>query len=867
MGSEELFSREEVLGGMPAQRARTLLFLIESRTAQLVGRSRRAMERFLSDEVAGERDMEFFAAFSAGKDPPLRPTIQDLERFSALWAGLVPENPGLRAVLAQLLGEKYSFTYRSVPGIRRVLALDGEAVQRAYQRQFKRGLESIYEARPGLGEQARWVWARLSDWLESLPPFWTAFALTLTETVGAGIMALPIALAGIGPLAGVGLLVLIGLVNTLTIAYMAEAVSRSGEIRYGSAYLGRLVEEYLGRAGSVILSTSLVLLSSLALLAYFIGLTRTMEDATRLPATLWAVLLFLVNLYFLRKKTLNATVSAALMVGAVNIGVILSLALITIPWIRVEHLTYVNLPYLNGQPFDPSILQLVFGVVLVAYFGHTSMANCAKVVLRRDPSSRSLIWGSVAAQFAVIGLYTIWLLSINGAVPASELASLSGTALEPLARRVGPFVYVLGSIFVLLGMGMASIHYSLGFFNLTQEWLPKRPRSSVSEEVSPGGLGVMDLIALPEGQRRIMDWLMRNGQASPAELSVHTGRSEHEVRPDLEALAARGFVTTVDTPQEKVYCPQLASKKGRQLPDWIWETLGDTVPGQGDQGPPFSGLKRGLLRIGEAVLSEPGRFVIGILPLGLIFLLTVWLLITNSESFSRPLSFIGVIAVSLLGGIFPAILLVASRKKGERAPKGVSRLISHPLLIIGIYLISQASLLAHALVIWQNPFERLSALAASLTMLVVTVIMIRQKVFAPRLVVELRQEGPDTDPEASFAITMAGQNLTGEVQFEYGDGWKEFAGFGGNVPHFTQLRTAVFRMPTGEAHDLKVWAHRVTPEGDTEGLPVRLEMPGGSDLKPIDLSRSKGQYLIPLDQARSGLPFTIRLIFGSPVKG
>ena len=967
MGSEELFSREEVLGGMPAQRARTLLFLIESRTAQLVDQSRRAMERFLSEERVEERDMAFFAAFSAGKDPPLRPTIQDLERFSGQWAGLVPDNPGLRAAVAHLLGEKYAFTYSSVPGIRRVLGLDGEAVKRAYQRQYKRGLETVYVARPGLRERLRWTWARLSGWLETLPPFWTAFALTLTETVGAGIMALPIALAGIGPIAGVVLLLVMGLVNTLTIAYMAEAVSRSGEIRYGSAYLGRLVEEYLGRTGSAILTTALALISSLALLAYFIGLSTTMEDATRVPAAGWAGLLFLVNLYFLRKRTLNATVSAALLVGAVNIGVILALAAITIPWIRAEYLTYINVPFVGGQSFDPSILQLVFGVVLVAYFGHTSMANCAKVVLRRDPSSRSLIWGTVAAQFAAIALYSIWLVTINGAVAPADLASLSGTALAPLADRVGPFVHVLGSIFVILGMGMASIHFSLGSYNLTQEWLPKLRRPtfllparngrlvfqektgqnssfrlglvylglkadqphfrmdvqnggethslevaaldrldgevllqalpeqirqkvqlqadileagedhvrlgiqtslalSYEEDWNAAGLGVSDLISLPGEQRKIMDWILRRGKASLPEIAAQAGKHERAIRPDLDALAVQGFLRMEETPAGKIYRPQLASKKGRQLPDEIWQALGETGAGTSDPTRPPPGLYGGLQRAAEMVLSEPGRFLLGVIPLGLIFLLTEWLLITHAESFSRPLSFIGVITVSLLGGIFPALLLVASRRKGEYALRPVSRFTGHPVLIAGVYLISITGLLLHGLVIWQNPLERAVALTTGLAMLAVTAIMIRQRVFAPRLVLELRQEQAEAG-RASFAITMAGKDLPGEVQLEYAEGWQEFIASGAEVPQFSQLRSAVFRLPTGEAHDLKVWAHRVTPEGDTESLPVRLEVQRGDEMERFDLRLSRGQALIPLKSERNKVVYAVRLIFAGQAPG
>ena len=128
MPSDDVFTRDEVLGGLPAGRARTLLFLIESRTAHLVARSRQAMEMFPTEQAVAERDLAFLEAFTLGREPPLRPSIQDLERYAPQWADLVPANPRLRAALAHLLGEKYTFTRQEVPGIRAALGLDAEPV-------------------------------------------------------------------------------------------------------------------------------------------------------------------------------------------------------------------------------------------------------------------------------------------------------------------------------------------------------------------------------------------------------------------------------------------------------------------------------------------------------------------------------------------------------------------------------------------------------------------------------------------------------------------------------------------------------------------------------------------------------------------
>jgi amino acid permease len=486
--SEQL-TREDVLDGLFAGHARAAgacLLAIESRTAYLTARSRQAMERFLTEQAAEEREMAFLEALALGRDPPLRPTIQDLERHATQWASMVPDNPMVRAAMAHLLTRRYEFTHEAVPGIRASLGLDDEVVRQAYRRLYQEPLESIFSARAGLVDRTRWAWSALGRRLESLSPFWTAFSLTLTETVGAGILALPIALAGLGPLAGVVLLLVLGLVNLVTILALVEALTRNANVRYGDAYFGRLVEDYLGRGGSLVLSFALLILGLGSLLARYIGLAATLRDATRIPAEVWAVLLLLVGLYLLRRRSLSATVAAALLVGAVNIGVILMVSLIAVAQVRLSNLTQPIIGSVEALALRPSVLGLVFGVVLLAYFGHTSAGNCARIVLRRDPSGRSLRRGNIAAIGAAMGLYTLWLLVLEGAIGPQALVGETGTVLTPLATVVGPVIFLLGSIFVILALGMGSIHDSLALLNQIRERLPTQTRRVV---VLPRGRG------------------------------------------------------------------------------------------------------------------------------------------------------------------------------------------------------------------------------------------------------------------------------------------------------------------------------------------------------------------------------------------
>jgi amino acid permease len=739
----EFFSRYELLDGLPARQASTILFAIESRTAYLAAQSRQAAARYIPLKTAQAREQAFLQAIARGRDLPVQPKIQDLERYAPQWADLVPDNPGVQAAIIHLLAQEYTFTAQRVPTLRQALNLDDETVQAAYQRNYNQTLQSIFAPHLSVKEQLRWRWASLAQWLEELPPFWTAYALTLTETVGASILALPIALAGVGPIAGVVLLLVLGLVNILTIIGVVEAITRNGNMRYGSSFFGRLVGDYLGTPGTLLLVIILLVDVMITLIAFYVGVATTLADATGLPTVFWATLLFIVVFYYLQRESLDATVASALIIGAINLSLILILSLLALPYARLENLQYINIPFVNGQSPDTAILTLIFGVVLAGYFGHISAANAAKVVLHRDPGGNALMWGNVAAMTTVMGLYILWVVAVNGAIPANILANTTGTALIPLTDVVGPVVSILGTIFVILGMGMVTIHLSLALYNQIREWLP-----------------------------------------APA------------------------------------------------------------PPDKGDQSSP--GLKG---RLKALLFSRPGRFWLGVAPLLLIFLWIEWLLWTEQESFIEPLALDGVIALPLLGGIFPMLMLAASRRKGDYVPGRVWRFAGHPVVVTAVYLIFLTGILVYGLFIWTEPIPRLAALVAAGVVLLLTIMVIRQGAFAPRTMVELRA---DHDPHrpAVFTITSIGQLALAEIHLNYQTGEQQMQATTGNIPHFDTLQSITFQLPPTQAKELKIWLHQLTPEDFSVGLPAQVTIYQGQAQQEIDLTSAGGQVVLPLsDQA------------------
>jgi amino acid permease len=802
-------------------------------------------------------------------------------------------------------------------------------------------------------DRARWAWTGLAGRLESLPPFWSAYSLTLTETVGAGILALPIALAGVGPLPSIAVLVLLGALNVLTIAAMAEAVSRNGGIRYGRAFFGRMVADYLGGIGTLILSVSVTAICVIALLVFYIGLSTTLSDATTVPPWFWAMLLFAVATYFLWRDSLSATVASALAVGAVTVSLILLLSVLALAHLRPENLLRMELPVVGGRPLDVSILRLVFGVVLLSYFGHLSLGNCARVVLQRDPSGRSLVWGAVAAQVTAIGLYCVWVVAVNSAIPPERLQGLHGTALAPLAEVVGPGVHLIAGVFVVVAMGMQSVHYTIALGNLVRERLPSRAHPAVVlargagrlvfepraaggatvglrylgrldgeprfrldvqaqgavhhyetavtgrwdatdlidritgahqggirlgfEVLEAGeervhlrldssmvptyggrwdapGLRPTDVLSLSDDDRELVNLLVRRGESSAEEVAASIGQERAVAGARLTALAAQGFIASVGDPNAPRYRAALTRTRGRALTDRARAAL--DADGHAPAEPPRAAPRDALQPLRAAAAGAAGQFLLSLGPGAAIFALAEWLFFTGSESFTEPLGVGGLIVGSILAGLFPVLLLISSERKSDFVLNLGPRLQRFPVVKLAIFALFLAGLLLHGLVIWQGTVERLAAVLAAILAVAATIVMARRGAFTRRVVVELRGEGAAPE-RAAFFVTSGGQPYRSRVHLDAANGKRELEAGSGALGPLGDVRSVRFDLPRRAARELKVWAHRLTPGGESEAVPALLTLVSNGATRSLDLALAGGQVVLPLGGGASEVTLTL----------
>ncbi len=750
MAADRLFTREEVLGGLPSRRARAVLFLIERQTAHSIAQSGRLDALLPGERAARDRDLAYIRAFALGREPPVRLAIQNIERYADAWAHLVPDNPTLRAGVAHVIAQKHAFTSDDVPGIRRALGLDRDAVKDAYARAYHERLDTIYAERATWRASLRWAWTALGNWLDTLPPFWFVLVFTMALGIPQAIVAYPIAVSAVGALPGLGLTLAAGLLCVVTTASVAEAAARSGVVRYGTAYIGKLATDYLGPAGAGLLSIAVFVLYLATIMGGSFAISRTLAQFTPIPAIAWTVVLFAAGIWLLATGSSNLSLTLLLALAIVIVVLLVVITAVTLGHFRAENLLGPSLAEIadRAQPFGNTI-----GIILMGFFASAFVVQCAKSVLPRDPSGRSLIWGSVAGLGGIGAVLLLWIVAINGSLDRRFLAAQTATVVTPLAAQI-PATALLGTLLVVFLSGLATLRCMIGAFNVAREWLPvQRPASS----------------PLATAQRAAWD--------------VET----------LSTLAAAMQATAA-------------------APRW-WST-------------------------------DRGRFVLSVTPIALTFALSVLFLVANWDSFPAVLGMLGVITSSIFSGFIPMLLVAASRRKGEVVPGAVLEWLGRPLVIGAVYLIYVVILLIHAFVIWANPALRAIAVLVTVAVLGVTAIVIRQGAFRPRVVVEIRDDRRD-GRRSAFSIVAHGRPALADVRLDDRGGGQSSRASAGEIGDFAALRSCTFAVPATGAAELKVWAHRVTPAGESEGLPATIEVRDGDVTRRFDLGLTAGQIVLP----------------------
>lgn len=311
----------------------------------------------------------------------------------------------------------------------------------------------------------------------------TAF-LIIGLSLPQGLLALPIAVAEVGLVPGLLIVLAIGACNVVTVAWTAKHVARYFTQRGTVPSLARLADERLGNWGRLLTLGSSLILFFLALLASVVGLARNLEGLSHLPAPLWGAICGLALLVCaLGKTTLNSRLMFRL--GLLNLGLLVAL---------------ISLMLRNTKPSDTIVAAggsplVMVGVSLMLFFAPMLVTPAAQQQLVRGVSPRVFVYGSAAGAAGSALLFALWAWAVWGVVGTAGLAGSAGTILTSL-NIIIPEGHLLTILLGLLLLGMTGLRCALMLKTIVEEQLATQTAWRRLAPQLPAGMGLIIAIAL-----------------------------------------------------------------------------------------------------------------------------------------------------------------------------------------------------------------------------------------------------------------------------------------------------------------------------------------------------------------------------------
>ncbi|AIF69782.1 amino acid permease [Palaeococcus pacificus DY20341] len=283
-----------------------------------------------------------------------------------------------------------------------------------------------------------------------------ASAILIGTQIGAGVLGLPYALKESGPLLGVAIVVITGLLTLLTAFFVLEVAAQSeGET------LSKLAERHLGKAGGILMFLSISVLAYGALIAYIAGSGDIISSLFGVSPKVSALLFwFLMSAVVF--MGLKASGEAELMLNFLLLGALTLAIALVLPKVDSSNLSYAN----------TSAVTKGIGVAVFAYVSHMVVPEMLKGLKDVKKTTKAVMIGYIVPMV----FYAFFVLTFVGAfgLGTPELAT---SALE---RFYGSLGKILGLILPLaaictsyIGIGLAQMDNIKEMFGISKSkaWL------------------------------------------------------------------------------------------------------------------------------------------------------------------------------------------------------------------------------------------------------------------------------------------------------------------------------------------------------------------------------------------------------------
>lgn len=258
-------------------------------------------------------------------------------------------------------------------------------------------------------------------------------------TIGAGVFGLPYAIAQVGLVPGLLLIIFLGLIMLGVNLMIGEIAWRAKE----ELQLPGLAGKYLGKYAKWLLSAVIIISWFGTLLAYLVGEGASLAELLGGSDVIWGVMFWSVASFVLWGG-LHDLKRVDRVVSALVIGFLAFLSLALLP--------HANM--FNATLFNPAKIFMPFGVILFALHATPAVAEIHALALSLRDFRRALVIGTLI-PIVIYCLFTAAVVLVSG-LSTTEIATIGiGEQFGPAAILIGNTIAVLAMLTCYLGLGTA----------------------------------------------------------------------------------------------------------------------------------------------------------------------------------------------------------------------------------------------------------------------------------------------------------------------------------------------------------------------------------------------------------------------------
>lgn len=260
-------------------------------------------------------------------------------------------------------------------------------------------------------------------------------------TIGAGVLGIPYVVAQVGLKVGLLYILGLGIVMLFLNLMIGEIAVRTKENLQLPGYAGK----YLGSWAKTLLTFTVILSSTGALLAYVVGEGRTWAELLGGDPAVWSVVFWTLGSVIIWRG-LQTAKKVERVFSFLVIAIIAGLSFYFLP-----HMRSVNFSY-----FNPAQIFLPYGVILFALHASPAIAEAHALL---PGSQRHFRRALIIGTLIPIVLYMLFAAAVVGVMGlnTTEVATIG------LGEKFGPVVLVLANLFAAFAMGTGFIGLGIAF--------------------------------------------------------------------------------------------------------------------------------------------------------------------------------------------------------------------------------------------------------------------------------------------------------------------------------------------------------------------------------------------------------------------